>query len=250
MCMNLPAANRLLRFPVSPYLAVFGALLFMGGLNTSANAQPGAFGAGDYFEGTVTYSFRMEGQNAEALRLINPINTMTFHIKDGNYIVHLYGEERPGELPPEFEPFTTTRLFLADSNETYMIDARNKRVFTKEKYVDESRPERPEAYPTGDSLTIAGYMCYGYRVSTPEETITHFITPKVRVNLGFYANKDEATASFLTEGLNGSIPLMTVRESRTRSITVKCTRVMPRKLTDEQFAIPEGFAIEGYDYRR
>jgi hypothetical protein len=232
----------------------------------NAKAQPDdVLRAKGYFEGTINYKFTVDGSWAEYIKEQNAIEFMSFSIKDGNFLVHLYGpdhrsEPRNTQIDEDFflpdggirkpQIFPTTRVFLADSNRMYVVDVKNERVFKREIY-DPPVGQIPEAKPIGDSLKICGYMCYGYKVVKNDETITYYVSPKVRANLGFYPlETTRATASFLTRGLNGCIPLKTIRTNKHRTISITATQVIPRKLDKAQFAIPPGFKIMGYDYRR
>lgn len=229
---------------------VFSSLLALLLWGQTGFAQlPGAYEEADFFEGTLTYSFSVKGPLGEQLQKTNPISRMTMHLKEGNFIIHLYGEQNQGAS--EFRPdaFESTRLFIADSNEMYTIDTRNKRAFKGEKYTpDESEP--PSAEFSGDSMRIQGYWCYSYVVKKPDETITYFCSPKIRANTAFFAQTD-ARANFLTKGLRGMIPLMTIRQSRERIIKIKCVQVARRELGMSNFRIPPGFEVSPmYDYRR
>lgn len=231
-----------------------------------AFAQPGIIvpGATNFFEGNITYSFETTGEIAQTLEYINNIKFMTFIVKDGNFIIHLYGKledmqpRAPGYDPenpiPDLEAklkqvFPTTRLFCADSNRTYVIDGKNNRAFRKDSY-EPGESEIPFAVPLGDSLKIAGFMCYGYKVQKAGEEIIHYVTPKIRVNMKFYGGKSKARHAFMTHGLDGCIPLKTVRKNKERVLTVTATKVTAQKLQIEQFTIPKEFKILNRDYRR
>ncbi|MFW5658481.1 MAG: hypothetical protein ACOCZ8_00740, partial [Bacteroidota bacterium] len=99
-------------------------------LPVSAWAQ-GAYSDEDYFEGTIEYRFYVGGKEGEMLKELNPIDFMNFHISEGNYIVHLYGRAvtNPKQIA---KPFATTRVFLADSNQMYLVDPRNTRYFVED----------------------------------------------------------------------------------------------------------------------
>ncbi|MCS7086094.1 MAG: hypothetical protein NZ534_08470, partial [Bacteroidia bacterium] len=144
-----------------------------------------------YFEGTINYRFSVEGPLAEYIKENNAIEYMSFSIKDGNFLVHLYGsvrqsEPRSTQIDEDFflpdgglrnpQIFPTTRVFLSDSNRMYTVDVKNERFFTREIY-EPPIGQVPEAKPVGDSLKICGYMCYGYKVEKKDETIWYYVSP-------------------------------------------------------------------------
>lgn len=215
-------------------------------------AQPGAYAAESYFEGAITYHFHVAGRMAREIKLQNPIEFMQWHIKDGDYLVHLYGRGTPTDHDPfgTNKPFETYRLFLADSNRLYTVDPKNDRVFFTDQYAPEDSVP-PSAYPTGDSILVHNVMCYGYRVEKPDETITYYVSPKYKANLGYFPkNETAARASFLTEGLSGMIPLLTIRKREAYTITIKTQQINPMRLDKEQFLLPEGMQFYPRDYRR
>lgn len=235
------------------------------GFTKKSNAQPGVIvpGATNFFEGTITYAFTVDGEIGKAMEYINDIKFMTFVIKDGNYVIHLYGKQGSNdqvrdwnyENPVETadarlkQVFPTTRLFNSDSNLTYIIDAKNARAFRKDNY-DPGEQEIPTATPTGDSLKILNVMCYAYKVQKGEEEIIHYVSPKYRVNMRYYGHQSRSRHAFMTHGLDGCIPLKTIRKNKERTITVTASKITAQKLTAEQFAIPPKFKILNRDYRR
>lgn len=213
----------------------------------------------NYFEGAIYYKFKVSGEASSELRSVNAIEFMELHIKDNNYLIHLYGS--PPQPPAPFDPMNpkvelpkqvlpTTHLFLADSNHTYIIDASNERYFVDNAYTLKRQKEVPEAVRTGDSMLVAKVLCYAYRVSKPDEEITYFISPKIRVNLARFKDLDGAKANFLTKGLNGCIPLRTVRKTPTYTVVIECTKVVPKKYDRSLFQLPAQFERIRMDYRR
>jgi hypothetical protein len=222
------------------------------GLCAVAYAQPGAYERETYYEGMIHYSFRVEGPIALGYREANPIDNMRWFFKDGDYMIHIYGPKSNDPLNP-VSAFETTRLFLADSNHLYVIDARNERAFKYEKYepVDSIIPT---AFPTGDSIRILNYMCYGYRVNKEDgTTITYYITPKIKVNMAYFPEETtNSRGAWQTKGLQGCIPLMTIKEHpKKMKITIKAQTVTPMKIEKDQLQIPSFWkVINGVDYRR
>ncbi|MCS6904697.1 MAG: hypothetical protein RML72_06285 [Bacteroidia bacterium] len=214
------------------------------------------------FCGFIDYEFKVEGEIAEDLAVLNDIRYMTLIIREGDFIVQLYGDNVGLEdhsnffdpynpIPPKIrQVFPTTRIFLSDSNHMYIVDAANKRVFRNESYkVDDD--EIPTAVPLGDSIKILNVMCYGYKAKKRNgEEIIFYISPKYRVDLSFFPPHTTARAAFLTKGLNGCIPLKTIRKNSERKIEIVATRIQRKNFKKEEFTIPKSFKILGYDYRR
>ncbi|MCS7072922.1 MAG: hypothetical protein NZ108_00485 [Bacteroidia bacterium] len=213
----------------------FLALFWFTGIDSAT------LGETKYFEGVIVYRVELDGRDAQALLDANPNNQMELHLKDGDYIIKLLG----GAFP-------SVRLFIGDSNRTYILDAANKRAFKKDrsKFIKNKDKVIPTAVPNGDSVKVAGVMCYGYKVEKPHETIIHYISPKYRANVALYANKKRADISFLTKGLDGCIPLKSIIKTPTLTTTVSATKIVPQKYETLMFRIPKTYQIRPYDYRR
>jgi hypothetical protein len=213
------------------------------------------------FCGFIDFEFKVKGELAEELKLVNDIKYMTLILREGDFIIQLYGDEIAGpQNPKHYDPanpmlpqikqvFPTTRVFLSDSNRMYIVDAANRRVFKNESYELE-KEAIPVAMPLGDSIKVLNVMCYGYKVKKKDEEIIFYISPKYRADLAFYPEGTAAKASFLTQGLGGCIPLKTIRKNAERTIEIVATRIQRKNLKKEEFSIPRGFKILGYDYRR
>ena len=228
------------------YLKLLFVLLL---LPVVAWAQPGgAYSGSDYFEGTIEYRFYVGGEQGDLLKNLNPVQFLNFHISENNYIAHLYGRKTDNPMQIA-QPFTITRVFIGDSNHTYVVDAPNERYFAEDGYEpDDTIP--PGAEPTGDSLLVLNYMCDEYKVYKDNDTITYYVNDDVKINLAYFPDSTNARANFLTYGLSGRIPLMTIRKNAKRTIKIKATNVRRRELDKEQFLIPEGFKRFKKDYRR
>jgi hypothetical protein len=207
------------------------------------------YAASAAFEGTITWVFKVRGgELSEQLREVNPINSMTMHIQNGNYIIHLYAnQQRTDQVGVFAEPHPTTYLFLADSNHTYVVDADTRIMYSGDMY------ENPDSVPpvaqfTGDSMLVAGVMCYAFRVNKPNDKITYYISPQYHVELGFFAGKDNAKANFLSRGLYGCIPLLTLRENSRRTIEIRAGNIARKALPSESFTIPRGWEVSKMRY--
>ncbi|MBX3102321.1 MAG: hypothetical protein KF690_07435 [Bacteroidetes bacterium] len=202
-----------------------------------------------FFEGSISFNVQLTGPEAAQLKELNDIVQMTWHLKDDNYII----QQTPSMAAlqdKERNAVFTTRLFIGDSNQVYSLDLENRRAFRKERGVN-YKPERPPVVePLGDSILVAGVVCYGYKTVKGDQTTFYYVSPKYRMNTALYRKKYQAKISYLIPGLKGCIPLKTVIKTPGYTATVTAVKIVPRKLPREEFTIPPGFTIEGYDYRR
>lgn len=210
----------------------------------------------NYFEGAMHFKFSITGKNATQIKETNSIDLMTMFLKDGDFIIQLYAVP---ESPKPFDPenpkieipkvvLPTTRLYIADSDKTYLIDEANKRYFLNDGYKPDT--SKSVAVATGDSVKILSNWCYEYKAKKGNETVWFYITQKYRVNTGFFRDKQNCNANFLVPGLKGCIPLKIVRRSKDRTIEVHATKIIPQKFQTEQFRIPEKFKKQKFDTRR
>ncbi len=214
---------------------LFGIWLFF--LFSAESYAQGTYATDTYFEGSITYVVEYDGAMADFWRNNEVPRTMTIHIKDGNYIVHLYNSQ-----------FPTTMLYNNDSDQTYILDLANRRAFTKSKIKIEEKP--PKAVPTSDTLTVAGYFCKGYKVTKKDETVLYFVSDDIRVNLEYFKGKRNAKAFFLTEGLDGRIPLKMIRKFNRSTVITTAVKIQKRKYKPVQFTLPPSIKLLGYDFRR
>jgi hypothetical protein len=192
------------------------------------------------FEGSVSYAIRVTGKDAQAFLENEPPKKMDLHVKEGNFIISLSGG-RIGR----------TMLFIADSNETYIIDAANRRAFKETYYLDTVKTV-PTAVPTGKIVEIKGIPCKEYVVDKPklQEKIYYYVNDQYRVDMALYGGKTEAKTDFLTNGLEGRIPLRKVM--KTAYLTTELDLMSVKKTTHapENFQIPAGFKIKKRDPRK
>jgi hypothetical protein len=197
-------------------------------------------GAQTSFEGTVSYAIRVSGKDAQAFLENEPPKKMDIHIKKGNYIISLSGG-RIGR----------TMLFIADSNETYIIDAANRRAFKETYYLDTVKTV-PTAVPTGKTVDIKGIACKEFLVDKPQtmEKVYYYVNDLYKVDLSLFAGKTEAKTDFLTKGLEGRIPLRKVMKTATLTTELDLMSVKKVVHDDENFKIPAGFKIKKRDPRK
>jgi hypothetical protein len=224
-----------MKSPNNSFFKLLAAALFvllMGGQQVQAQK---------YFEGSISYAIRLSGKVALELMTNDPANIMDMHIKDDNFIVHLSG----GRIPRTF-------LFIGDSNHTYVVDAATRRAYRRTYYIEDTTVAAPVAEPTGEKVSIKGYVCDEYKVERPkDETITYYyVNDAVRINLDLYAGMDKARADFLTEGLDGRIPLRKIIKSPGLTTEIDMRSLKAKDLDKENFLIPASFKLKNRDPRK
>jgi hypothetical protein len=192
------------------------------------------------FEGSISYAIRVSGKDAQAFLENEPPKKMDMHIKEDNYIINLSG----GRIP-------RTMLFIGDSNETYIIDAANRRAFMETYYVDTVKFV-PSAVATGKVVDIKGISCKEYMVDKPkiQEKIFYYVNDQYKVDVALFAGKTEAKADFLTKGLDGRIPLRKVMKTPNITTELDLITITKKVHEPENFMIPKGIKVKKRDPRK
>ena len=221
------------------------AYFFLGlgamGFGPSGFAQDTASPA-PYFEGSLAFEVEFKGQLAPMLKENEPNTKLLMHLKDADYIVQLSG----GRYPKTF-------IFVADSNVEYSMDMANKRAFRYSSYADLSKEGAktapPKAVPTGKKEQVHGIWCEEYRVVADESQFLYYVNDEYRVNLARFPSNAQSKASFLANGLEGRIPLKTIKRQQGLMAITTLTKATPREFDKEQFQIPPNFLVKNRDYR-
>lgn len=205
--------------------------LVISALNSSAQVKN--------FEGTIKYNVEISGPDAHILEQNKPCTKMDMHFKDNNFIIHTY----EGQFP-------VTRMYIADSSELYIVDALNEVAYRRDKLEDTSKVIKPpKAVFTGDSALVNNLTCAIYRVQKKDEYIFYYVHSDYRIDPALFEGKKDAQVNFLTIGLDGRIPLKTVRKTPNLTVTTTYTAIIPRKFEMGQFRIPKGFPVKPRDNR-
>lgn len=205
----------------------------------------GGLSAQDYFEGTMTFSVDFKGELAEMLSQNEPNTKLVMHLKDGDYIVLL----QEGRYPKTF-------LFVADSNYEYSVDQNNRMAYRYSPHNDMNmethqleRDVDLEAQPTGETAEVNGTTCDVYRLRKPDAVFFYYVSQEYRIDRSKYPDPCRSKASFLVPGLDGRIPLKTVKKTEGLTVTTTLTGVTQREFNPGQFRIPQGFQVKKRDYR-
>ncbi|MFK7922052.1 MAG: DUF4412 domain-containing protein [Bacteroidia bacterium] len=201
--------------------------------------------AQDFFEGSIHFKVQMSGAEAELLELNKPNSEMNMHLRGGSYIVQLYG----GEYPKQF-------MFLADSNFEYSIDMTNQRAYRFSPHSDINRSthqvEKKKEYiaqATGKTDTISGVECQEFKLIKESVVFFYYVNDDIKVDLAAFPQPCRAKAAFLVDGLDGRIPLKTIRKTKEITVVTIADKVQRREFDEEQFLIPADFEIKMRDYR-
>ena len=191
----------------------------------------------NYFEGSITYSIALSGDDATVIMENNPPKKMDMHIKNDNFIIQLYESRVP-----------RTFLFIGDSSHTFGIDAGSKIYYLRDYYRDTSG-FIPKAVLVKDSAEFKGIRCQIYKAKFPDMVVEYYVSAEYRIDTSWYTGKEEAKADFLTPGLGGMIPLKKVIREKTLTTTLEYTKIEARHLPIENFRIPEGYQRKKRDHR-
>ena len=195
-----------------------------------------------YFEGTLQFSVEFAGKQADLLKQNEPNDEVIMYIKEADYIVQLRG----GRYPKTF-------IFIADSNHEYSVNFKEKVAFKYSKYTDrtllEKNKEKPMAKPTGKKKEVKGVLCDEYRMTTPNTIFYYYVNDAYRVDLKKYPQRPRTKASWLANGLDGRIPLETLKKQKELTVKTSLKNLKGKKFSSKQFLIPDGFKIKGRDYR-
>lgn len=201
--------------------------------------------AQDFFEGTMNFSVKYEGEMAEMLSQNEPNDQLTMHVKDADYIVLLKG----GRYPKTF-------LFVADSNYEYSVDQNNRRAYRYSPHNDINmethqleRDVDLEAQDTGETEEVNGTICKIYRLRKPEAVFYYYVSDAYLIDRSKFPDPCRSKASFLVAGLEGRIPLKTVRKEKELTVVTTVTGITAREFNPGQFKIPAGFEVKKRDYR-
>ncbi len=191
------------------------------------------------FEGSVSYAIRVSGKDAQVFLENEPPKKLDLHIKEDNYIINLSG----GRI-------ARTMLYIGDSNDTYIIDAANRRAFKETYYIDTVKTV-PIAVATGKLLDIKGIACKEYMVDKPktQEKIFYYVSDLYKVDLALFVGKTEAKTDFMTKGLEGRIPLKKIIKTPTLTTELDLLSVKKAVHSPENFMVPKGFKIKRRDPR-
>jgi len=198
-----------------------------------------------FFEGTLSFDVELKGPASEMLNKNEPNNKMTMHIRDADYIILLSG----GRYPKTF-------LFLADSNYEYSVDMAQKEAYKYSPHGDQARASAKEdranpvkAEATGKQVEVQGVMCDEFKMKKGDAFFTFYVNDQYRINRELYPKSPRTKASFLIKGLEGRIPLKTIKRQKDLMVITTAVKITPQTFDPSQFQIPPGFKVKGRDYR-
>ncbi|MEM9985857.1 MAG: hypothetical protein AAF804_12275 [Bacteroidota bacterium] len=194
-----------------------------------------------YFEGRLKYQIKIEGEDAPFILDNKPNQTMEIMVGEGNYIVQLTGGEYPKTL-----------IFIADSNYEYTLDMESQRAFRLSPHFDlnrETHEEEPEAIATGRTGKIGEYFCSEYKITREDLILYYYVSDDYRIDRNAFPEIPRSKAMFLVKGLEGRIPIRTIKRTPTLTVTTNLSNLSNEDYVKENFTIPEGFRVKWRDYR-
>lgn len=194
-----------------------------------------------YFEGTLQFLVELQGPTAGLIMENEPNTKLQMHLKDGDYIINLFGGKYP-----------KTMMFVADSNYEYTVDMANQVAYRFSPFYDrvrEGQEEKAIAKPTGRTQEIKGVLCEEYQMRHDSTFFSFFVNDEYRINTSLYPDKPRAKISFLIEGLEGRIPLKTIKKQKGLTVTTTVSTISPKAFDPEQFHFPKSFKVKQRDYR-
>jgi len=223
-----------MRFALSCLLAFF---LSLSSFNAQAQVNPAA-----PFEGALSYKIEFEGAQAEAIKVNEPNTEMKITVGEGCYLVDLTG----GRYEKLF-------MFIADSNYEYSIDMSTQRAFRFSSFSDRVREdfdkEPPSAKPTGRTGKVRGYDCMEYRMETENAEFFYYVTDEYKVDIAKFPEKPRSKIMFLIPGLDGRIPIRTIKRMKGLKVTTTLAHMEEQDLEEDNFTIPPDFVVKGRDNR-
>ncbi len=194
-----------------------------------------------YFEGTLQFLVELQGPSAGVIMENEPNNKMQMHLRDGDYIINLYGGKYP-----------KTMMFVADSNYEYTVDMANQFAYRFSPFYDrvrENQEETATAKATGRTQEIQGVLCEEYQMKHDSTLFTYYVSSEYRIDRSLYPAKPRAKISFLIDGLDGRIPLKTIKKQKGLTVTTTVAKIIRKEFDVEQFRLPPGFTVKQRDYR-
>ncbi|MEL6670692.1 MAG: hypothetical protein AAFR61_00820 [Bacteroidota bacterium] len=199
----------------------------------------------DFFEGTIKFKVEAKGPMAKMLKENEFNDELTMHMREGDYIVLLGG----GRYPKTF-------LFIADSNYEYSIDMSKKMAYKFSPHADKARESARQAVktpsmakPTGKQQEVNQIMCDEYVMKKKDVIFYYYVHDDYRINRALFPKRTRAKASFLAQGLEGRIPLKTIKRQKDLMVITTATLIKPATFDKALFEIPPGFKVKGRDYR-
>ena len=196
----------------------------------------------DFFEGTISYDVAFSGSESPFIEANQPNTHLDMHLKGANYIITLKG----GQYPKTF-------LFIADSNREYLVEASKGTAYKFSKFSDriyhEELDEEPKAKGIGKKAEVNGILCDIYLLKLPDTHFAYYVNDDYRVDLSAFPDNCNSNASFLVNGLEGRIPLKTIKKQKGLTVTTTYEKIKEQEFDPKQFRIPSSFKVLNRDYR-
>jgi hypothetical protein len=196
-----------------------------------------------YFEGTIEYSMKLTGDMASMMAAFLP-ESMHFKFKDNHIAMIAQGGmmSSMGHI-----------VYNGDQNEAFMIDKSNRKVYKMSRKSDDLKPKPPVVVKESEVVEIAGYKCTKYKIGTRDKDGNAqfsylWATDQLQIRRNESGAADaRQLQSFMIKGVEG-VPLkMMNTQAGVGTIVLTATKVNKETISEAQFKIPEGYAIEEFD---
>lgn len=195
------------------------------------------------FEGTIKYSFELNGDMATMMKAFLP-ESMTFRFKGQNMAMSIDGGimASMGNI-----------LFLGEKNEAFIIDKSAKKILKMNPKSKELKPAPPIVVKEAEVITVAGFPCQKYRISTRDKAgnakISYlWATDKLQLpKLNNPTGAADQFRNFTIKGVNG-IPLkMSSNDPKMGNIILTAISINPEKVAESFFILPDDYTLEEFD---
>jgi hypothetical protein len=130
------------------------------------------------------------------------------------------------------------------------MDMTNKRAFRYSSYSEKKENfEPPVAKPTGNTAVVFGITCQEYYMKSEGIEFWYYVHDDYRAHTAAFPEDARTKASFLTQGLEGRIPLKIVKKEPGLTVETTVVKLDRKPLDPAQFLIPKGFEVGNRDKR-
>lgn len=195
------------------------------------------------FEGTIVYSIKMLGENADQMAAFMP-ESYEYSVKD-----HLLKFKMNGGM-------TAAMMgeFIVDGKaETAYMVKHNEQTVYKMPTEDEDEAEvggEPQITKEDETIEIAGYQCQKYAVTKDmgngeESTQYLWVTEEIQIEKP-KKSKKMSGGNIFVDGIDG-FPLKVMTETMGMTMIMTATTLDMTKLDKEEFEIPSNYEMKEFD---
>lgn len=206
----------------------------------------GLFAGGGDFEGEITYSIKLSGENADMMKAFMPTG-YKYKIKDDKMLFRMEGGMMASMLGDI--------LIKEKEKKTYIINHEAKTVFyinPDEFDKEENEVEAPKITDLKETETIMGYKCKKYKIEKKSEegTEVQYMWATEELKSAATKSKSKLTGNMFVEGIDG-FPLKITMEINQGMISldmsIVVTNIDEKKMSSDIFDVPSNYSMEEFD---